>query len=124
MRLYFASKGDEDAVQCGSVAFQLTAMMSFIASITGCRSDRSMREASGKLKTVQSAQGEGMGWYGRPGFRNMAQLRLPDRAIQARGNWLKGQYALEFCQLPTPRPAGQCPGQADRDGRISRRHPA
>ena len=36
-------------VQCGFVAFQLIAMIPFIASISGCRSEPAMRDASGKL---------------------------------------------------------------------------
>jgi hypothetical protein len=49
MRLNLLSNGEEAAVQCGSVAFQLMAMMLFIASISGCQSQWLMREASGKL---------------------------------------------------------------------------
>jgi hypothetical protein len=49
MRPYLLSNGEEAAVQCGSAAFQLIAMMLFIASITGCRWHWMIREASVKL---------------------------------------------------------------------------
>src|SRR5882724_1758633 len=49
-------------------------------------------------------------------------IRSP--AIQAGLEWLKGQYALEICQIPAARPARKTAREADRDRRFSRRDPA
>jgi hypothetical protein len=49
MRLYLLWNGEEAAVQCGAVAFQLTAMIPFMASMSGWRSEAAIRDASGKL---------------------------------------------------------------------------
>src|SRR5689334_19231856 len=57
--------------------------------------------------------------------RDMAETpALQGRAIQAAVRWLKGQYALEFCQIPQRRSAPEGPRKVRGGGGVSRRDAA
>src|ERR1700738_3183563 len=100
------------------------AMMLFIASIRDCRSPWLTSEASGKLWVAYSAQGDLTVPYWRRSSRNMSSPRCSKAAIQASLELLKGQYALEICQIPASQLARKDVRKAHRDRRLSRGYPA
>src|SRR5436190_270405 len=79
MRLNFLSNGEDAAVQCGSVAFQLTAMILFIASIRDCCSPWLTREASGRRVAIVAFPGVTLLDISGPAqvFAELQEIELP-----------------------------------------------